>query len=70
VPSSWLIKKTAPAKNPNLEIRNPKQNQNPKSECPKQDMFAFEILCFGFVSDFEIRISDFLPLVPEKIRRA
>jgi hypothetical protein len=28
-------------------------------------MFAFGILCFGFVSDFEIRISDFVPRCEE-----
>jgi hypothetical protein len=48
--------------NPKLEIRNPKQIQNPKKKTPNKDStppgFGFGILNFGFVSDFVLRISD------------
>jgi len=47
---------------PKSESRNPKQTGNPKLEGPKQiDLLAFPpfyILVLGFVSDFEIRVSD------------
>jgi hypothetical protein len=42
--------------NPKHEIRNPKQILNPKFECPKR-VLNFDHLIFGFVSNFDIRIS-------------
>ncbi len=39
------------------EIRNPKSETNPKSEIKNSKPFWTS--CFGFVSYFDIRISDF-----------
>jgi len=44
--------------NPKSEIRNPKEARNPKSEKGAQPD-AFQISSFGFVSNFELRISGF-----------
>src|SRR5579864_2090786 len=49
--------------NPNIEARNPKQIQKPKfkiQDDSDQDCFEFRYLNFGFVSGFDIRISDLL----------
>jgi len=44
--------------NPKHEIRNTKQFRNSKFKCSKLvEIFGHSI--FGFVSDFDIRISDF-----------
>jgi hypothetical protein len=46
---------------PKLEARNPKFETNPNVPNPKvfSCLAVFEFLNFEFVSDFEIRISDF-----------
>ena len=45
------------------ETRNPKAETDPKPEVPKSEtsrfVWVFGYLVFGFVSDFELRISDF-----------
>jgi len=54
-------------KNPNIEIRNPKQYQNCNFQNAHQTMAAPDLLLFwsfeleslDFVSNFEFRISDF-----------
>jgi len=46
---------------PKSEIRIPKSETNPKSEIPNNRR-KFGISEFGFVSDFGIRISDFVVL--------
>jgi hypothetical protein len=55
-------RQTPPRQIRNFEYRNPKQIRNPKLECPKLQgsCFEFGISVFGFVSDFDIRIPDFL----------
>jgi hypothetical protein len=45
------------------QIRNPKQIQNQKSETRRLLFFGFGIWGFGFISNFEFRISTFLVLV-------
>jgi hypothetical protein len=45
--------------NPKSESRNLKQTRNTKSESSNPRPSAFRALDFEFVSDFEIRISDF-----------
>ena len=72
----WPITYESPttgAKNNNFEARNPKfetiSNAQNKSNS-KRDSFEFDVLdfpdfsfiCSAFVSDFDIRISDFCPL--------
>jgi hypothetical protein len=61
VPSEHWAKATGGG-NPNNEIRNSKQIQITKKENPKQDagrVLDLGDLDFEFVSDFDIRISDF-----------
>jgi len=43
-------------RNPKLEIRNKSEAQNKKT---RNRLFSFSASDFGFVSDFEFRISDF-----------
>ncbi|HYT94479.1 MAG TPA: hypothetical protein VEL76_37535, partial [Gemmataceae bacterium] len=54
---------------PKSEIRNSKSETNPKSEQENPKLQAplssFSGSDFGFVSDFEFRISDFLQLPAE-----
>lgn len=50
------------ARNPKNEIRNKHEHQNNKRLAPKVGSpLPFRISSFGFVSDFEIRISYFFP---------
>jgi hypothetical protein len=54
--------------NPKSEARNPKQIQRTKGESTKREpassRFGFSpFCCFEFVSDFVLRISDFLQIV-------
>jgi hypothetical protein len=50
--------------NPRSEIRNPKEARNLKSETRKSDVrMMFPDSTFGFLSDFDLRISD-LPSLP------
>jgi hypothetical protein len=44
-------------RNPKLEIRNKFKTRNPKLVAG--NMVSFFVLPFGFVSDFELRISNF-----------
>src|SRR5262249_39887438 len=46
--------------NPKSEIRNKSKNPNPKSETGEARGSVIWILGFGFVSDFVLRIWDFL----------
>src|SRR2546425_823868 len=53
-----------PHKNPKLECRNPKQIRNPQHETGvfrDGALLPIRISNFEFVSDFDIRISDFIP---------
>jgi len=58
--------------NPKFEIRNPKQarmTQEPMTETPAAasgSVLNFGFWSFEFVSDFEFRISDFLPGRPRR----
>jgi hypothetical protein len=52
-----------PQPNSKSETRNPKQTSNPKIETAGKRGLAvggFPFVDFGFVSDFDIRVSDFL----------
>jgi len=61
------IQNGAKIENPNIEIRNPKQYQNPNLQNSKQSqgktvvvVFWSLVFCsFRFASSFDIRISDF-----------
>jgi WD40 repeat protein/serine/threonine protein kinase len=57
-PSNILL-----APNPKSEARNPKQIQNPESQCSKPA--GTRVSDLGLVSDFELRISDFEPKVSD-----
>src|SRR5262249_18462088 len=51
-------------RNAKLEIRNKSQSQRVKSKTRNQAVWDIGILAFGFVSDFELRISDLDGLPP------
>jgi len=65
---NMLPERNNSCENPNIEIRNPKQYQNPNVQNSKQTkavqpcvfmFWSLIFLSFEFVSNFDIRISDF-----------